>query len=41
MATGSAMGARVVVVVGAASVAGDDSAEETGTYWVVDDTSGA
>lgn len=43
MAIGSATGARVVVVddVGTTSVAGEDSAEDSGTYDVVEDTSGA
>jgi len=43
MATGSATGASVVDVddVGTTSVAGEDSAEDNGTYEVVDDISGA
>lgn len=43
MAIGSAIGARGVYVddVGTTSVAGEDSAEDNGTYGVVDDTSGA
>jgi len=43
MATGSATGATVVDVddVGTTSVACEDSAEDSGTYGVVDDISGA
>jgi len=41
MAIGSPAGVTaVVVVVGTISVAGEDSAEDSGTYGVVDDTSG-
>jgi len=43
MAIGSATGGTAVDVddVGTTSVAGEDSAEDSGTYGVVDDTSGA
>lgn len=41
MAIGSAIGVGAVDVVGTTSVVGEDSADDNGTVWVVDDTSGA